>query len=270
MLDLPVDGQRSAIDHWHLAASQLVDRMGLEHLPVRLMIDRRSIRPTFKTSENHVRMGVEEDSTDYRGTAGVLRDLAEEYGDDDVLLVANAAQLMIEPLADLVMSLAAPEADVSIVSHDDGTPSGVMLVRCGALRMVPGVGFVDMKEQALPRIARTHHVNVVRRAEPAGLPIRTLANYIQALRAHHGRIGGTGNDANVFAEAWWPMFGIVEPGAEVEDGTRVHDSVVLRGGRVERGAVLVRSIVCPGAAVRRNEMVADRLVVSRRRRNGKQ
>ena len=36
-----------------------------------------------------------------------------------------------------------------------------------------------------------------------------------------------------------------------DPSARVHDSVVLRGGVVEAGAVLVRSIVCPGGVVRR-------------------
>ena len=63
-----------------------------------------------------------------------------------------------------------------------------------------------------------------------------------------------------YKESWRPTFGIIEEGAEVENDVRLHDSVVLCGGRVQRGAILIQSIVCPGGTVRRNDMVTDRLV----------
>jgi hypothetical protein len=40
----------------------------------------------------------------------------------------------------------------------------------------------------------------------------------------------------------------------------VHDSVVLKGGSVEGGAVVVRSIVCPGGVVRRDRSAVDQFV----------
>lgn len=67
-----------------------------------------------------------------------------------------------------------------------------------------------------------------------------------------------------FVEDWWPTCGLVESSADVDPSARVHDSVVLRGSRVRRGAVLVRSVVCPGAVVRNHEIVVGRLVAGRR------
>jgi hypothetical protein len=40
----------------------------------------------------------------------------------------------------------------------------------------------------------------------------------------------------------------------------VHDSVVLRGAVVEAGAVVVRSIVCPGGVVKKDRQAVDQLV----------
>ena len=64
-----------------------------------------------------------------------------------------------------------------------------------------------------------------------------------------------------FAEEWKSTFSIIEPGAQADPTARIHDSVVLRGGRVEAGATLVHSVVCVGGVVRRKQMVTDRVIV---------
>jgi NDP-sugar pyrophosphorylase family protein len=117
---------------------------------------------------------------------------------------------------------------------------------------------VDLKEQALPAIAARFSVKVVHFSNPTALPVRTRADYIEALVRHHGAPpdGGEGRD-------WQPAFGLVEDPRDVGPGARIHESVVLRGGRVEAGAVLVRSVVCPGAVVRRGAMMVDELVAAR-------
>ena len=92
---------------------------------------------------------VERDLSEYRGTGGVLRDLTAEYDDDDLILVANAAQVLLEPLPIIAAELYGKKADVAVVAHEDGTPSGLMLIRCKALRQIAATGFVDMKGQAL-------------------------------------------------------------------------------------------------------------------------
>jgi NDP-sugar pyrophosphorylase family protein len=155
------------------------------------------------------------------------------------------------------MELAATEADVALVAHEDGTPGGVMLARCRSLRCIPIVGYVDMKEQALPLMARRSQVKAILRGRPVGSCVRTRGDYIRAMRRYHDPVRAV---QDAFAESWSPVFSICEPGAEVDSSARVHDSVVLRGSRVERGAVVVRSVVCPGAVVRRNQMVVDQLV----------
>jgi hypothetical protein len=137
-----------------------------------------------------------------------------------------------------------------------------MLVTCKALRLISEAGYVDMKEQALPQIAARYQVSVLHRRRPTGLPVRSLADYVGALRTYHRRKTGRPAITDPLAEDWRPTFSLVEDGALVDPLASVHDSVVLRGGRLEAGAVAVRSVVCPRAAVRRDAPAVDRLVTA--------
>ena len=47
---------------------------------------------------------------------------------------------------------------------------------------------------------------------------------------------------------------------QVDPRAHVHDSVVLKGGTVEAGAVVVRSIVCPGGVVKKDRHSVDQLI----------
>lgn len=269
VLDLPLDRRGSVLAGWLAEAAALRRSLELDALPVRVMVNHGAAAPTgvegymAKTSG----LRIERDASEYRGTGGVLRDLAEEYQDDDLLLVANAAQVLLGPLDNVVEALARRGGDVSVVSHQDGTPTGVMLVACRAVREIAAEGFVDMKEQALPRIARRFDVRVLNRPRPSGLPLRTLDDYVSALRYHHHRFhddyasGGSEVDVtDPLAENFSAAFALVEPGGEVDPTARLHDAVVLSGGIVEAGAVLVRSVVCPGGVVRRERSTVDQFV----------
>jgi mannose-1-phosphate guanylyltransferase len=262
--ELPLERGCSILDAWRRQVHQLAATIGLHDLPLRIMIDRAAPEPRLNAS-NGVQgapVQIERDPFDFRGTGGVLRDLALGYDDNDRLLVANAAQILLTPLNDLTLDLAATGGDVTIVSHRDGTPSGLLLLRCGALRVVPPEGFIDMKEQALPAIAAHHRVAVLEMNTPSALPIRFLSDYIRALRWHHHRSLGCTDENNPYAEDWEPAFAIAEDGALVHPQARLHDSVVLAGGRVEANAVVAHSIVCPGGVVRRGQMCIDTLLAS--------
>jgi hypothetical protein len=262
--DLPLEAGCSILDAWRREAKALAGLEGVQSVGARLMVSRDDPAPSgaMALPENGLAsLRIDRDPFEYRGTGGVLRDLAAEYGDDDLLLVANAAQVLTEPLGRLTLDLAASGGDVMVVSHLDGTASGLMLVRCAALRSIAATGFVDMKEQALPQIAQRFDVSVVTRRRPTGLPIRTLDDYIEALRQHHKALAGRAMmPVSAFAEDWEPTFAIVEQGASVDPSARLHDAVVLAGGRVEAGATLVHSIVCPGGMLRRGQMTVDDLV----------
>src|SRR5260221_13857782 len=126
--------------------------------------------------------------------------------------------------------------------------------------MLPASGFVDMKEQGLPLIATQFDVRAVKRRRPTGLPVRSLEGYIQALHYYHRRRMGKATITDPLAEDWTPSFSLVEATALVDASARIHDSVVLGGACVEPGAVLVRSLVCPGAVVRRDRTAVDQII----------
>jgi N-acetylglucosaminyldiphosphoundecaprenol N-acetyl-beta-D-mannosaminyltransferase len=263
VLDLPLEDGQSILTHWRDQARALRQAIGaVDHLRVHVMVDRLAPHPKCPPPCDDVTMLVERDLTPYRGTGGVLRDLAIEYGDDDLLLVGNAAQALLMPLADVAVSLADLDSDVGLLCHADGTPCGLMLVRCGALRKIAAGGYVDLKEQALPQIAKEHKVTHLYQTRPSGLPVRNLEEYIGALQKRHRLSLGTPPPASPFAEDRRPTFAIVEQGARIEKGARVLDSVVLKGAVVEEGALVVRSIVCPGGALSGGESAIDGLVIN--------
>ena len=272
VLDLPLDEDGSVFNGWLDQAKELAASLVLGSLPVRVMVNQNSPEPSSADPRHFGAFRVERDLSEYRGTGGVLRDLARDYDDDDLVLVANAAQILMDPLPAIVSALHRRGGDVTVVSHEDGTPSGMMLLACKTLRQVAETGYVDMKEQALPEIARGFDVRVLERRRPTGVPIRTLEDYIQALRYHHRRKAGKRAAVDPLAEDWNPTFSLIEPGAQVDPTSRVHDSVVLKDAVVEAGAVLVRSVVCPGGVLRRDKTAVETFVTRApegRRRRGR-
>jgi hypothetical protein len=265
VFELPVTEHESVLDLWRREVTTLATDADRDGLSIRVMMD-RAARVSTMTRDSDPAMAVplviECDPFEYRGAGGVLRDAAARYEDDNYLLVANAAQVLIEPLHGVVQSMAATHSDLCVLANLDGTPSGLFLVRCGALRDLPAAGFIDLKEQALPTIAARHDVRVVQRPQPAAMPIRTAGDYALALRRYSQRVNRRLHVTDPFAEDWEPAFRVVEKGAAVSDSARLHDSTVLSGGCVEAGAVLVRTIVCEHGIVRAGQVVVDEVVSS--------
>ena len=258
IMDLPIDAQKTILDCWHDQLDDLAFELGLDHLPARVMIDRSSSAPKPSDRSGPTRVQIEQDPLAFRGTGGLVSDVAKEYGDDDYLIVANAAQILLTPLPRLVEAMAEKQADVSLLCDKDQRPSGLTLIRCGALRDVASIGFVDLNEQALPAIARRHNVKACRYDQPASMAIRSRQSYLDAVRTYHQRTNGKCRLCDALpGEDWSATFGIVEPGASVDPSAVIHDSVVLAGGRVEAKAVLVRSVVGPQGHVSRGESVVE-------------
>lgn len=270
VLGLPLTGGDCLLDAWKQQVAGLVRHGYMSAARVRVLQEKRSAAAVpvpagwlgaDRPDDAEVRVRFEQDSSELRGTAGALRDCAAVGHDpDDYLLVVNAAQLLTEPLSDLAADLLSRNADVAVTSGLDGVPSGVMLLRARCLDAIADVGFVDMKEQALPLIARRYDVAVLQRRRSPGMPVRTLADYVDALRTYRAATASVAKRDDPFAEDWFSLFSVVEPGAVVKDGAELLDAVVLDGGRVESGAVLVRSVVCAGGLVRAGEVVVNGVV----------
>ena len=88
---------------------------------------------------------------EFRGTAGVVKDLTQDLGDGDLVLVATANQVQREPLGRVLRDLALGGEGVSLVPHGSSELAGVFLLRRDRLRDVPDVGFVDLNDAPLVR-----------------------------------------------------------------------------------------------------------------------
>lgn len=260
VLDLPVGASRTVLDCWREQLLTLAETLEIDELPVRVMVSQGSGLDAKTERFGRVSLTIEQDPSSFRGTAGLLSDVARGYDDDEQVLVSHAGQLLFEPLTRLAFGLAEAKADVAIASEAKGTPSGMILVRCGALRGINGVGFVDFNEQALPELAKDHRVKVREFETATSRSARTLSGYIGALRAYHRRAAGRQEVLSPFTEDWRPAFGIVEPGGDVAADAVLHDSVVLRGAKVGPGAVLVRSVICAGSVVAGGQRVVDQVI----------
>ncbi|MBC7835842.1 MAG: hypothetical protein H7Y88_12200 [Phycisphaerales bacterium] len=269
LLDLPIRESATLLQAWCSQAEELACAVGIEKLQLRIISNRSSAAPTSQSVSSRVDLSLEYDKGELRGTGGLLRDIAEDYAPDDVVLVANAYQLLLTPLHELVATLAGVMGDIALLADDESAPCGLQLVRCGVLRSIKSKGFIDFKEQVLPALAKVCQVRVAIRPWCGVLPVRTLDSYIQALRQAHSK--APDRDRDPFAEDWFQTFSIVEESASVHPSAKVHDSVVLGGATVGANAVIVRSVVCEGGVVQPGEGVHDRVitVADRARRNGR-
>lgn len=257
-LDLPLGGGRTVLGVWAQQTAALAKTAGIPSLGLRVLINQATAAPAIVPAGDGLTVSLEFDRAELRGTGGLLRDISDQYDAEDLLLVANAHQVVIPPLSALAGTLGAVQSDVALLATTQRTPCGLNLFRCKALRAIKPKGFIDLKEQALPAIAAAFQVKVV--ASPPGVvyPVRTLEGYLGALRALHAP-AETGH-SDPLAEDCFPTFSLVEEGATVAPSARVHDSVVLRGARVGADAVLVRSLACEDAVVEAGAVVADRVV----------
>jgi hypothetical protein len=261
VLELPIDDHSTVLDQWVREGAALAALVGSTRLSFRVITNDTPPRPRFDVAASNLAFQVERDPGELRGTGGVLADVCGRYPENARLLVATGARLLSGSLAAAAASLAAAEADVALAAHEDGAPGGLMLIRAGCLKEIPGVGFIDLQEQGLPLIAHRHSVRVVRRCAGLGAPVRTSREYIAGIRAYLAQRAGV-SGADPFAEQCFAKFAIREEFARVASDAILHDSVVLAGGCVEAGAVVVRSVVCPGAVVRRGRTVVDQTITT--------
>src|SRR5258706_8216265 len=206
----------------------MVGLFGWGGIGVRVMIDGGALAPRpYDGDVAGFALSIERDAGAYRGTGGVIRDACGGIDSDRYVLVCNAFQMLLQPLGGLVERLLACDAELSFASEPCGGAGGIFLIQGSCLKEIPNLGFVDLKEQAIPLIAKRHRVRVAGASSDgvSALPVRTLPEYIAALRHRHSA-----------------GFAIIEPGAVVDANARLHDSVVLRGGRVESGAIVASSL----------------------------
>lgn len=258
LLDLPFHGDSTLGTCWMEHASELRTHTGRPAL--KLLVTANSIAGHPESIVENDNTLVRMDINEPRGSGGALRDALAGFDPDSRVLIAPGHALPRGNLVDLFALLAHPTADIVIHADAAKMPTGFLLLRCGVLANVAVNGFADLKEQVLPQLAARFDVRVVRDGHPSPLPVRSLAGYIQALRAACNPLGGSPAGQ---AEGWRSSFSIAEDGAKVHPTARLHDSVVLEGGRVDAGAVVVRCLVGPGGVVVAGDAVFDKVLGSK-------
>lgn len=266
LLDLPLATGQSILGRWCEAASLLAETLGIDVLPVRVMLSSRCRRPVVPGGASRLRIMVDLDPGELRGTGGLLQELAQSYAEDELLLVATGTQVLCGALTSLATSLAT-HGDIALLSNSAGESAGLMLASCGALASIQGLGYVDLKEQALPELARRLDVKVVKAPVTAN-SVRTLAGYLSAVRSTACKEPARERLQEPYFEDWFKTFEVREDGASVDEEAMIHDAVVLSGSRVGANAVVVRSVVCPGASVAPGAIVCDQVVTGVSSRHG--
>jgi N-acetylglucosaminyldiphosphoundecaprenol N-acetyl-beta-D-mannosaminyltransferase len=263
VLDLPASEDSTLFNLWLARAAEAAKSIGLARLPLRILLSQSGLEPRSAASRNDNTCTIERDLSDDPGTGGVLARLVDDYDDSDVILVAGAAQIVVGDLAGTLVKLAQAGGLVNLLGAGEAA-DGLMLMGGKALRLIPKGGFVDMREQALPAIAASQDVRLVRAdaAAAATLPAGTLPEYIDALRRFHAAGQNIQLPADPLAEEAGNGFFIAENGSHVDPKAIVQDTVVLAGGTVSAGGVAVRSLVCSGGIVQRDRLAADELIVA--------
>ncbi len=249
-LDLPLgDGGPSVAQHW-LEAVETLSHAGASGRAW-VLVDEASPAPRAAPDGA---LEVRRDKGGLRGAGGALRDLAVDLDPGGRLLVIIGVQALLHPIGPIAEAMSQLDADIALLDGPLQAPGSIMLASCAALSAMRAVGFVDLKEQGLPELARRFNIRVAPFAQRASAPLRTREEYIATLRTLALRRGAGPDDVDdPLAERWRPAFGISEPGAVVGDGARLCDSVALRSARIGAGATLVRSVVAgevaPGATI---------------------
>lgn len=268
-LELSLTARQTVFDRWCdvLFDAAVGDRAPLTRPVLQVVHSGPPYRPTRDFNDPRFDVITQEEPGSYRGPAGVLRDVTDRYHDDDVLLVAEAARYIAGGLSQFINDWARIRPDVLIARHPGGKPAGIMLVRRGSLELVPNEGFMDVKEQWLPKVVRAGlkvWTSETRDFQP--YPLRTREQFLEASAVAAGvasteanahavlgppRVLGTGIDKSRVSDA-----------AQVAQGAVIADAIVMPGAVIGTGAIVVRSIVCPDAVIEPNAEIVDRIVPS--------
>lgn len=266
-LDLPIDQLQTLGTSWRDQVSALAGSLGVPGLELLVVGGREMVSTGTQTAAGSLRCRVSHipDPSELRGTGGLLRDVADRFADEQFLLVSTGSTILLNPLDQLFRSLLEAEVDVAFLARGDEA-FNVTLVRCGALRDLPSIGFVDFKEQAIPRIKADRSVAAVHCSDRPSVTMRNGAQYLDGLRLLHmrlsaGRAGEVGPVVpEAFREEWRPTFAIIEEGAVADSSAIIHDSVIMRGAKVGRRAIVARSLISPGMVVADDAVVVSRVL----------
>lgn len=253
-LDLSVDGVNTLLEVWLKRLADLGD-LWARDASIRVVYCARTIRPGAPRVASPVSLTIEQEEHEYRGPAGLARDVFEKLSGDATVLVIEAGRFAACHLNDLIDRHMATGADITVGMNPDSTPAGIFVLRRSTLDLASRRGFMDLKEQWLRAALAAHlDVRVFRMDHPGIVPLRTREDlWRTALGAPARRVILTGDSLR-------RPPGVISPDAIVSPAARVEESLIMAGARVAPDAIVVRSILCPGAVVERGRQVIDDIV----------
>lgn len=258
-LDLYLSDQSRVIDIW---VERLSEVMG-ESDAVCVVPSHSCPAPRLNSSK--ARLTEEPDA--FRGPGGVVRDVAQGLGEGTVL-VLEGARYLDASLVPLMQQHRQANAMATIAMNPDGSPAGVYAIEREAIELVPARGFMDLKEQWLPKIQRAGRVEVVQFDGCGAMPLQSRWDFLAAARRI--ALGSALDDAG--DSVWWSSqtkdWSVCGPATQVDDGAFVEASALQAGVIVQSGAIVSRSIVCEGAVIRTGEQIVDQ-VIQRRESQGR-
>lgn len=265
VLCLPLGSQGTLLDAWLASLGTLP---GLDELTI-VVNTEEDVKTIERETSRHgaaVRGRISVHTTvepaAWRGVGGILRDVADNVGDNAVIIAAEAHALPPTTLTPLASALTAPEGravDGAVGVCGNNEPAGVYAFTGRALGLTPEVGYFDVKEQLLPAMNQADMRSRMARLEGPPLRLRDRRGYLAAVRASLGENGaGTACHrvsqlTSIAPNAVIEGACIIEPGVMIMSDAIIHDSVLLKGATVGRGAVISRSIVGPLGAIPADE-----------------
>lgn len=195
------------------------------------------------------------DASSYRGPAGVVRDATLDLNPDDHVLVGEASRAVGDCIVELLRTHADTGADATIGVNPDHSPAGVLVLRRRVLECVPDVGYMDIKEQFLPKVVSLgFNVRAAILPAPGAIGFRTRLDLLAAANLRERSSPGPPEHVARLAR--------ISPTAMVHEGAHIVESIIGPAARVEDGAVVVRSIVTGSAVVTAGTAIHDAIVTS--------
>jgi len=266
-LELWLSAHETVFGRWCDVLADLADHAQIPMPTIRVVHSGPPYEPSYRLADERFEIQTMTEPDSYRGPAGVLRDVVRKDPPDSTILVAEAARYIAGGLEHLYEDWMRLKPDVLVAKHPDGSPAGLMILRASALELVQDSGFMDIKEQWLPKCVEAGlevWTSETRHFRP--YPLRTLEQYLSASAASVG--------FSCPIEETGPVLGPLKPlprqleksriadDAKVAQDAVVADAIIMPGAKVGTGAIVVRSLVCPGAVVPPGAEVVDMVVAT--------
>jgi len=154
LMDLPITATDTVMSLWQAQVESLAEALGLDELPLRVVVAQNSKEPAALTATRRV-PPLRSNATRAevpRHRRRPPRCVAISYAPDDLILVANGAQVLLEPLPELS---AAPLQRRAAASPSSATAMalrcGLFLIRSAALTDIRDIGFSRLQRAGPPQ-----------------------------------------------------------------------------------------------------------------------